>query len=100
MRLDVVNAGGRCDPALAFTLSAKRVSLEKLLADPAPPACIAALGSCQAFSRWFIALGCVCLVLLAELLAKLNAATTAGMAANGEQRHLREPHTTRRREKV
>ena len=94
MRLDVVNAGGRCDPALALALSAKRMRFEKLLADSAPSAGIAALVRCQALAR-FIALGCICLVLLAEALAKLNAATTAGMAANGKQRHLRKPHTSR-----
>ena len=90
MRLDVVNAGGRCDPALALTLSTKRVRFEKLLADSAPSRCVTALVRCQAF-LWFIALGCISLVLLAEPLAKLNAATAAGMAANGKQRHCGNP---------
>ena len=91
MRLDVVDTSRRRYLTLAFTLSTKRVSLEKLLANPAPSRCVAALGSRQAFPRWFIALGCVCLVLLAEALTKLNAATTTGMAANGKQRHCGNP---------
>lgn len=94
MRLDVVNTGGRCDPAVALALSAQGMRFEKLLADPAPSRCVTALVRRQAF-LWFIALGCICLVLLTEALAKLNAATAAGMAANGKQRHPREPHTSR-----